>query len=68
MRSGHQMSTAEFSPDGELWPMDYLTYLGFWANRMNGRNVSGPQKYIVINHMRYDHNYVTLVEIMKEEE
>ncbi len=67
VRPGYMLETAEFSDDGEFWNVDYSTYLGMWANRLNGRHIV-TGKFEVIGTTWHDHNYITLVEIVKEVE
>ena len=67
----YELRTSEFSDDDEFWSVDYATYLGLWANRLNSRQeraASTDEKYIVIRHMFHDHWFITLVEILKENE
>lgn len=59
MRETYRLETYEFSD--ELMDIDYLTYLGLWCNRLNGK--AGCDKFTVIRNWDIDHWEVTLVEI-----
>jgi len=73
----YKLETAEFSDDGELWPVDYGTYLSLWANRLNvtrrydafHKTASRTdERFAVIRHKFLGFWFITLVEILKETE
>ena len=71
MPPNYDLATSEFSEEGEFWSVDYNTYLGLWANRMNAHQshiASTDERYIVIRHWLHDRWLITLVEILKEKE